>query len=251
MPVFIAREGKARQLSPDPFRNEKELQHFFEHNLDSLLGIRFVASEFGTGQKHAGRIDTLGLDEAGNPVIIEYKWDKSESVINQGLLYLDWLMDHRGDFTVAAQKVIGQDVLISWSGPRLVIVAASYTKYDRPGPRSWPSIWRLPPSSRYAQRWRRSRPDVSSRRVTRRLSSLTWRPPPSKLKCYAATAQAAVGIRERSRRARSRSASRLVRGRSLRRLVDPTRLRRTQKSGSGSARSMASVKDQPGQRTRA
>jgi hypothetical protein len=130
MPVFIAREGKARQLPPDPFRNEKELQHFFEHNLDSLLGIRFVASEFGTGQKHAGRIDTLGLDEAGNPVIIEYKWDKSESVINQGLFYLDWLIDHRGDFTVAAQRAIGQDVLISWSGPRLVIVAAGYTKYD-------------------------------------------------------------------------------------------------------------------------
>ena len=89
-----------------------------------------MATEFGTGQKHAGRIDTLGLDEAGNPVIIEYKWDKSESVINQGLFFLDWLIDHRGDFTVAAQKSLGPDVVISWSGPRLVIVAAGYTKYD-------------------------------------------------------------------------------------------------------------------------
>jgi RecB family endonuclease NucS len=107
MPVFKRAEGKAVQLAPVAFKDEKDLQRFIEANLEVLLGIRFVASEFSTGEKHGGRIDTLGLDEAGSPVILEYKWDKSDSIINQGLFYLDWLIDHKGDFVVAAQKAIG------------------------------------------------------------------------------------------------------------------------------------------------
>jgi len=104
MPVFRSAAGKATQLAPVKFKQEKELQRFVEQNLEVLLGIRLVATEFTTGEKHGGRIDTLGSDEAGNPVILEYKWDKSDSVVNQGLFYLDWLLDHRGDFVVAAQR---------------------------------------------------------------------------------------------------------------------------------------------------
>jgi hypothetical protein len=49
-----------------------------------LLGVRFLASEFVTS--NGGRIDTLGLDENGCPVVIlEYKRASNENVINQGL----------------------------------------------------------------------------------------------------------------------------------------------------------------------
>ena len=131
MPVFRSSDsGVVAKLEPHEFANEKALQTWFEQNLEAVLGVRFVATEFSTGEKHGGRIDTLGLDEAGNPVIIEYKWDKSESVINQGLFYLDWLMDHRGDFMIAVQKALGADVEVIWAEPRLIIVAGSYTKYD-------------------------------------------------------------------------------------------------------------------------
>jgi hypothetical protein len=34
----------------------------------------------------------------GCPVILEYKRAMNENVVNQGLFYLDWLMDHRKDF---------------------------------------------------------------------------------------------------------------------------------------------------------
>lgn len=130
MPVFRSAAGKATQLAPVAFKQEKELQRFVELNLEVLLGIRLVATEFSTGEKHGGRIDTLGLDEAGNPVILEYKWDKSDSVVNQGLFYLDWLVDHRGDFVVAAQKALGSKIEVDWQSPRLIIVASNYTKFD-------------------------------------------------------------------------------------------------------------------------
>src|SRR5262249_33195908 len=37
--------------------------------------------------------------------------------------------DHRGDFELAAQKRLGP-VVVSWESPRLILIAATYTKYD-------------------------------------------------------------------------------------------------------------------------
>jgi RecB family endonuclease NucS len=50
---------------------EKSLQSVIERHLDTLLGVRFVATEHTTGAVHGGRIDTLGLDENNSPVIVE------------------------------------------------------------------------------------------------------------------------------------------------------------------------------------
>ena len=80
--------------------------------------------------KHRGRIDTLGLDQDGSPVIIEYKLTSNDNVINQGLFYLDWLMDHRGDFEIAARNTLG-DVEVAWSAPRLILLAGSFNRYDQ------------------------------------------------------------------------------------------------------------------------
>lgn len=109
---------------------EKALQTQFETNLDTLLGVGFLASEYIT--THGGRMDTLGIDENGYPVIIEYKRDRSENVINQGLFYLDWLMDHRGDFEILVRDRYGKEAAeqIEWSAPRLICIAADFTKYD-------------------------------------------------------------------------------------------------------------------------
>ena len=109
---------------------EKSLQTLFEQNLESLLGVRFLASEYITS--NGGRMDTIGLDENGYPVIIEYKRDRSENVINQGLFYLDWLMDHRGDFELLVRDRFDKETAdaIEWSAPRLICIAADFTKYD-------------------------------------------------------------------------------------------------------------------------
>ena len=49
---------------------EKSLQSIIENHLETLLGVRFLASEYSTGKVHGGRMDTLGIDENGCPVII-------------------------------------------------------------------------------------------------------------------------------------------------------------------------------------
>src|SRR5438105_15374006 len=83
---------------------EKSLQELIEKHLETFLGIRFLATEHSTGKTHGGRIDTLGLDENNCPVIIEYKRATNENVMNQGLYYLDWLLDHKAEFTLLEMK---------------------------------------------------------------------------------------------------------------------------------------------------
>jgi predicted transport protein len=131
MPLYQIKQQKTQQVKPSSFKNEKELQNLFEANLEELLGVRFVDTEFTTGDRQRGRIDTLGIDQDGTPVIIEYKKTAKENVINQGLFYLDWLVDHKGDFTLAAQKQLGKDIEIDWSSPRLILVAESFSEYDK------------------------------------------------------------------------------------------------------------------------
>lgn len=108
---------------------ERSLQTLFERNLNGLLGVRFLASEYKTTN---GRIDTLGIDENFCPVIIEYKRASNENVINQGLFYLDWLMDYRRDFSWLVMERYGKDEAskIEWSAPRLICIAGDFTRYD-------------------------------------------------------------------------------------------------------------------------
>lgn len=109
---------------------ERQVQRIFESNLEAVFGIRFLASEHSTGEKHGGRIDSLGIDENGTPVIVEYKLTSSENVINQALYYLDWLVDHQGDFTLLVHKKLGTNVAIDWTAPRVLCIADSFSKYD-------------------------------------------------------------------------------------------------------------------------
>lgn len=130
--LFRFDAGSAVELEADASDLEKSLQTLIERNLEPLLRIRFLATEYATGKTHAGRIDSLGLDENHCPVILEYKRSVGENVINQGLFYLDWLMDHQAEFKLLVMERLGKAAadLIDWSAPRLICVAADFTKYD-------------------------------------------------------------------------------------------------------------------------
>lgn len=112
---------------------EKTLQSLIEGQMETFLGVRFLASEYATGKTHRGRIDSLGLDENGCPVIIEYKRHSTENVINQGLFYLDWLLDHQAEFRWLVMEKFGKETAqhIEWKGTRLLCIASDFTRYDQ------------------------------------------------------------------------------------------------------------------------
>jgi predicted transport protein len=130
--LFQIKNNTVKELEGKSVQIEKSLQSLIEHHLEEFLGIKFLATEHSTGVKHGGRIDTLGLDENNCPVIIEYKRSTNENVINQGLFYLDWLLDHKADFQLLVQKKLGQKTSesIEWAASRMICIAGDYTKYD-------------------------------------------------------------------------------------------------------------------------
>jgi len=126
MPLFKLRTFKAEKLETDSSGKEKAIQRIFEENLSTILNVDFLKSEHVTS---SGRIDTLGIDKNGSPVIIEYKRTQNDNVINQGISYLKWLLDHKADFEKLCQGN-NVNVEIDRTSPRLVCVAQSYSKFD-------------------------------------------------------------------------------------------------------------------------
>jgi len=130
--LFRFSKENAEELAGRSALVERELHDLMEKHMECFLGIRFVAHEYSTGKNHRGRIDSLGLDENCCPVIIEYKRQTNENVINQGLYYLDWLLDHQAEFKLLILERFGKDVAdsIEWGGTRVLCVAGDFTKYD-------------------------------------------------------------------------------------------------------------------------
>lgn len=108
---------------------EKALQTLIENNMETFFGVRFLKSEYAITN---GRMDSIGIDENNSPVIFEYKRSQDENVINQGLFYLDWLMDHKADFKLLVIEKLGMEAAdsIDWSVPCVICIARNFTKYD-------------------------------------------------------------------------------------------------------------------------
>lgn len=121
--------GDVSELPSSSVALERELQINIEKNMEKFFGVRFLKSEYTITN---GRIDSLGLDENFCPVIFEYKRSINENVINQGLFYLDWLLDHKADFKLLVLETLGTDAAnkIDWSLPCVICIASDFTRYD-------------------------------------------------------------------------------------------------------------------------
>lgn len=128
--LFDVQNGKTQEINKTGIDLEKNIQTLIEDNLEEFFSIRFLATEYSTGKKHKGRIDSLGIDENNSPVIIEYKRQMNENIINQGLFYFDWLLDHKANFEMLVMDKLGNDIDVDWSSPRLLCIAEDFTRYD-------------------------------------------------------------------------------------------------------------------------
>ena len=122
--------GKVKEYQSGNVTLEKELQTVIENNMETFFGVTFLASEYKTTD--GGRMDSIGIDENHCPVIFEYKRSMKENVINQGLFYLNWLLDHKDSFKVLVIEKLGlkEADKIDWTMPRVVCIAGDFTKYD-------------------------------------------------------------------------------------------------------------------------
>jgi len=136
MPVYHLKSEGLAPVKETPFRLEREIQNLVEANLGALLGLEFVKSEFvisGTVQQL--RIDTLAFDVKNKAfVIIEYKQDKSFSVVDQGYAYLAAMLNNKADFILEYNEQGGKTLKrdnIDWSQSRVIFISQSFTPYQK------------------------------------------------------------------------------------------------------------------------
>jgi predicted transport protein len=130
--LFHTTNGGVTEVAPRLAEVEADVKDLIEAHMETMLGVRFLASEYSTGPIHGGRIDSLGIDENNAPVVVEYKRDTDAGVIHQGLFYMAWLMDHKDAFRHLVRDRLGAAVAaqVLWSSPRLICVAGDFTRYD-------------------------------------------------------------------------------------------------------------------------
>jgi predicted transport protein len=121
------------ELIPEkPFKLEKEIQALTEHNIHKILGLTFVQTEFSIDKF---RIDTLAFDkESKSFVIIEYKKNKSFSVIDQGYAYLSLMLNNKADFILEFNECLDKSLKkadVDWSQSRVLFVSPQFTPYQR------------------------------------------------------------------------------------------------------------------------
>ncbi|RPK92191.1 hypothetical protein EES46_09090 [Streptomyces sp. ADI98-10] len=132
MKLFHTTKGGVTEVTPRLADVEADVQSLIEAHMETMLGVRFLASEYVIDCVEGGRIDSLGIDENGAPVIVEYKRGTDAGVINQGLYYLSWLTRHRSAFDSLVRDRLGVPTAaqVLWSAPRLICVAGDFTRYD-------------------------------------------------------------------------------------------------------------------------
>lgn len=131
MPLFKIGQ-QLEQIKEFPFKLEREIQQLIEKNLNTLLRLDFIRSEFSLNNF---RIDTLAFDqEAKAFVIIEYKRDKTFSVIDQGYAYLSLMLNNKADFILEfneSQNVNLKRNDVDWTQSRVIFIAPIFTTYQR------------------------------------------------------------------------------------------------------------------------
>ncbi|NPD86428.1 hypothetical protein HNS38_16770 [Lentimicrobium sp. L6] len=132
MSIYANNKGKLNQIKEKPFKLEKEIQNLFEENLNTIMGLELIKSEFSIKNK---RIDTLAYDSQTNAfIIIEYKRDKNISVVDQGFTYLSLMLENKADFIVEYNESLKRQLKrdeVDWSQTRVVFVSTSFTENQK------------------------------------------------------------------------------------------------------------------------
>ncbi|MEG1851102.1 MAG: DUF5655 domain-containing protein [Bacilli bacterium] len=113
------------------FKLERELQCFFDENLETILNLKFVSSEFAVGNF---KIDTLAYDQEQKAFkIIEYKNIRNYSLVDQGYTYLKLLLERKADFVLKYNEVMNSNIRIGdvdWTQSRIIFVSPDFTSYQ-------------------------------------------------------------------------------------------------------------------------
>lgn len=132
MSIFQIKSKKLIPIKEKKIDLERDIQEITQNNLETIFGLKCICSEF---QLNNLRIDTLAFDEEAKAfVIIEYKKDRSFSVIDQGYAYLALMLNNKADFILEFNEKMKQNLKredIDWSQTKVLFLANAFTAYQQ------------------------------------------------------------------------------------------------------------------------
>ncbi|PTT40529.1 hypothetical protein DBR28_05685, partial [Chryseobacterium sp. HMWF028] len=132
MQLFKNNKQALSTLREIPFKLEKDIQKLFEQNLELITNLKLIKSEFTI---KSNRIDTLAFDEESNAfVIIEYKRNQNYSVVDQGVSYLNLMLEYKADFIVEYNETQKRNLKrndVDWSQSKIIFVSPSFTDFQK------------------------------------------------------------------------------------------------------------------------
>ncbi len=132
MIIYKNTTGILAQIKETPFKLEKHIQTLFESNLESITSLQLVKSEFTIKNS---RFDTLAFDKENKAfVIIEYKKDRNYSVIDQGVSYLNLMLEYKADFIIEYNESCKTNLKrndVEWSQSKVIFVSPSFTDFQK------------------------------------------------------------------------------------------------------------------------
>lgn len=140
MSVYKINKLELEPLSKRKFDLEGDIQKLTEQNLETLFGLKFVSGvsnqEFHIPvQEQEFYMDTLAFDEEQRSfVIIEYKKDRSFSVIDQGFAYLSAILNHKADLILELNERLKKNLKkidINWDASRVIFISPEFTNYQK------------------------------------------------------------------------------------------------------------------------
>lgn len=130
--IFTQNTNKLISLKEKNFKLEKEIQMLFEQNIELITNLKLIKSEFTI---KSNRIDTLVFDEESKAfVIIEYKRNQNYSVVDQGVSYLNLMLEYKADFIVEYNETQKGNLKrndVDWSQSKIIFVSPSFTDFQR------------------------------------------------------------------------------------------------------------------------
>lgn len=132
MELYNLKKESLEEVNLIPFKLEKDIQSLVEKNTETIFQLEFIETEFKVENY---RIDTLCFDEENNSfVIIEYKKGNSYSVVDQGMTYLQLMLNNKADFLLRLSQHKNQVMQlkdVDWSQSKIIFVAESFNKYQK------------------------------------------------------------------------------------------------------------------------
>lgn len=132
MRLYQINKGKLSKIKEEPFKLERDLQKLVEDNLETLLGLQVVKSEFPIEDC---RFDTLAYSpEDKSFIIIEYKRDSNNNITDQGMTYLNLILAHKEAAVLEMNNLFRKNLSIrdiKWEYTKVIFITSSFTKFQK------------------------------------------------------------------------------------------------------------------------